>query len=132
MFLSSLANDDIYIKIYNMEEKEDIHIDPIIEDEELLFYFSPQICKLSMDENSNAYRFIQKLITSMMKDYDANAKRIGFIGNVNTMIYSLVTMLDAYGEYMTTGFLSDFYPLHCQSRIWKSEGEQDPSDIEGE
>ena len=96
----------------------------------MLFYFSPQIGKLSMVENSKAYRFIHKMITSMMKDYDANAKRIGFIGNVNTMIYSLVTMLDAYEEYMTTRFLSDFYTLQYQSTIWNSDGEQDASDVE--
>ena len=86
--------------------KEDIRIDPKIEDQGLMFRFATPSRNIDVSKDSNSYRFIHCMIDKMMRGYDdQNPEKIGFIGCRNIIEYSLISMLDSYEKYVAAGAL---------------------------
>ena len=97
--------------------KEDIQIDPRLEEQGLMFHFAPPSHGLDVSKDSNSYQFIHCMLDKMMNGYDDNHEKIGFIGGRDIIEYSLMFMLDSYEKYCDNVLMSDLIPYTRQSKI---------------
>jgi hypothetical protein len=98
--------------------KDDIQIDPRLEEQGLMFHFAPPIGNLDVSIDSNSYRFTHCMLDKMTRGYDdKNPEKIGFIGGRDIIEYSLISMLDSYTKYADSVLMSDLFPYTRHAKI---------------
>jgi hypothetical protein len=107
--------------------KEDVQIDPRKEEDNVMFYLQSPKEKLTVNENSESYRFINHLISKMINDYEQAPQKIGFIGSADTMIYSLTLLLDEFEGYLQSEFLADLISCDWQRDFENAKREPEES-----
>ena len=94
-----------------MDNKNDFKIDPNLEDDTLMFHLTePKFSNIEKLKKSNSYYYIRGMIDRMRIDYGKPPKRIGFVGDEDTIVLFLVILLDEYacvkvGEYFNAYYL---------------------------
>ncbi len=116
-----------------MEEQNDINIDPRLEEEGLMFYFTPKAANMcKMNKRSDAYRFSTHIMDSLLEKYKDHQGKVGFVAeDIETIKTSLALILEGYNEFIETAFLRDPIHLPCHPKYWNSDWEQDPLNING-
>jgi hypothetical protein len=110
--------------------KEEIQIDPKIDDQGLMFHFAPAIGNLDVSIDSNSYRFIHCMLDKMTRGYDdKNPEKIGFIGRRDIIEYSLISMLDFYEKYIDNVLMSDLFPYTRHANSQDLVQHRDPLNI---
>jgi hypothetical protein len=110
-----LISSMIFIQKRIMEEE--IQIDPRLEDGGLMFHFAPPSHVLDVSKDSNSYQFIHCMLDKIMKGYDDNPEKIGFIGGRAMIEYALIYMLDSFNKYQDNVLMSDLFPYPRHAKI---------------
>ncbi|MBN8838463.1 MAG: hypothetical protein J0I09_14465 [Sphingobacteriia bacterium] len=69
-------------------------------EEEMVFYLSPEIGKRKDNINSDAKFYVRKLLEKIINEYNINLNQnIGFVGDIDTIEYILVEIIEGYKKY---------------------------------
>ena len=97
--------------------KEDIQIDPRLDEQGLMFHFAPPSHVVDVSKDANSYQFIHCMLDQMMRGFEESPEKIGFIGGRDIIEYALIYMLDSFNKYQDNVLMSDLLPLPRHAKI---------------
>ena len=70
------------------------------ENEEMVFYFPPEIRKGNNYEKTDAIFYVRNRLETIIKEYNISPNQsIGFVANISTMEYLMVDFIEEYKKY---------------------------------
>ena len=70
------------------------------ENEEMVFYFPPEIRKGNNYEKTDAIFYVRNRLETIIKEYNISPNQsIGFVSDISTMEYLMVDFIEEYKKY---------------------------------